>query len=184
MEIVLSFVVAAALSLDAFSVAVSIGSALRQVQRWQALMLGVYFGGFQAGMTLLGWYGGTLLEAAIQDYDHWVACAVLAAVGGKMIWESRAGESEKTFTFSHRLLALLALVTSIDALGIGLSYSLIERPILPNAALIGIVAFGLSYFGVYLGRSLRGLCRNKIELAGGLVLIAIGLQIAIEHEFF
>ncbi|QQR84017.1 manganese efflux pump [Candidatus Peregrinibacteria bacterium] len=134
-------------------------------------------------MTLLGWYGGQFFNAWIQPFDHWVAFGLLAFIGAKMIWESFE-ESESGFRFTHTVLFTLALATSIDAMGVGLSYSVLNQPVFNFSFLIAAVAFGFSFAGIYLGKWLQSILRNKMDLIGGLILIAIGIKLLVDHGVF
>lgn len=184
--------IAVGLSMDAFAVSVTNGAVTRKADFRLALKTALTFGGFQALMPFLGWLVGKAGESFISAVDHWIALLLLAYLGGKMVWESRKKADKKTEKqdgISWKTLLLSGVATSIDALATGV--------ILPSAVgaanlglmllsvlVIGAVTFGFSFPGVYLGRRFGTLLSNKAELIGGLVLIAIGIKIFIEHMFF
>ena len=140
--------------MDSFSVAITAGSRMKLLQIHQSFLIAGYFGVFQWFMTIFGWYGGLFLNDLMSTFDHWVAFGILLFIGGKMIYESFKEDDKKIFVLNHKVLFLLALATSIDAFGIGLSYSLLGKPIFLFSLFIGIIAFFFSFFGVYLGKYL------------------------------
>lgn len=175
--------IAVALALDAFAVSVAGGFAIRRVRHRHALTYGAWFGGFQALMPLLGWLGGITLTRYISRIDHWIAFALLTAIGGKMIYESfQIKEVEESKNpLSVRTLFLLAVATSIDALAVGLSFAVLKVTVFIPVLVIGLVTFVLSYVGVHLGARGSHFFERKIEVAGGLILIAIGIRILYTH---
>ena len=186
------FLIAVSLALDAFAVSVSSGISVPGFGPRQAVKMGLWFGAFQFLMPLLGWLLGSSVSQYIEAVDHWVAFGLLAVIGGKMAWESlRRGcgeEGEAPPDLSARRLCVLAIATSIDALAVGVSMAFMSVHILASAAVIGVVAFALSVTGgrrlVVGGWGVRGvgcLFQRRAELTGGLVLIAIGVKILIEH---
>ena len=170
------FLIAVSLALDAFAVSVSSGISIPGFGPRQAVKMGLWFGTFQFLMPLLGWLLGSSVSQYIEAVDHWVAFGLLAVIGGKMAWESlRRGcgeEGEAPPDLSAQRLCVLAIATSIDALAVGVSMAFMGVHILASAAVIGVVA---------LGRRLGCLFQRRAELTGGLVLIAIGVKILIEH---
>jgi len=176
--------VAVGLSLDAFAIAVSCGITIKPVRLRDALTIAVFFGWFQALMPVLGWLAGTGLRGFITGIDHWVAFVLLTAVGGKMIYESFPNPDSKPAADPRNFLILLmlAVATSIDALAVGIGLSFIKVAIIRPAIIIGAVTFGLSFLGVYIGIKVGRLLKRKVELAGGLILILIGIKILIEHR--
>lgn len=181
-EIVL---IAVSLALDAFAVSVSSGISVPGFGWKQALKMGLYFGVFQAAMPLIGWFLGSSLSSYIVAVDHWIAFALLALIGGRMVWGTlRGGEEaeEAPADLSAGRLVMLAVATSIDALAVGVSMAFMSNVnIGVAAAVIGLVAFVLSVVGGLAGRKLGGFFQQKAELVGGLVLIGIGLKILLEH---
>ncbi len=184
MDIITGILIALALAMDSFSVAITAGSSLKKVESNQAFLIACYFGVFQFLMTCLGWYGGSFFNKTVITFGHWIAIILLTIIGGKMILDSFKNEKNKKFVFTHKLLIILAIATSIDAFGVGLSYVFLNKPILIISIVIGITAFILSYIGVYLGKYLKNIFKNKMELIGGLILIGIGIKIAIDHGVF
>jgi len=186
MDLVTIIVIAVGLAMDAFAVSIVSGSVYQQLHVRHALRMAVFFGGFQAVMPLIGSLAGMSVKDYIADYDHWVALGLLAAVGGKMIYESFKIESvEKNLDPSNVLvLLILALATSIDALAIGITLSLIVSSIAVAVIIIGLVTFVLSYFGVFIGKRFGHFFENKIEAIGGLILIGLGVKIVLEHTVF
>lgn len=173
-----------ALAADAFSVSVSGGAGIKKPSLQNTLLISGYFGFFQFIMPIIGWYAGTSFQQYITSFDHWFAFILLAFIGGKMIWEFFQHEERKPFSLTHKTLLILAIATSIDALGVGLSQAVIDQPILGLALTIGIVTFLFCALGTHLGAYFKGVIGNKAELAGGLLLIAIGIAILIEHGVF
>lgn len=179
-------VIAVGLAMDAFAVSVVSGSTYKQLHVKHALRMAAFFGGFQALMPLVGSLAGLGLKEYIATYDHWTAFGLLSAVGGKMIYESFKIKSVEDSPDPSRILVLLVLsiATSIDALAIGITLSLITTSIGLAVVIIGLITFGLSYCGVLIGKRFGHFFENKIEILGGLILIAIGVKIMVEHLFF
>ena len=177
------FLIAVSLALDAFAVSVSSGISIPGFGVKQAARMGLWFGAFQFMMPVAGWLLGSSVSQYIETVDHWVAFALLAVIGGRMAWGSLRGgeEDEAPADLSARRLCLLAIATSIDALAVGVSMAFMAVPVLASAAVIGVVAFALSLAGGLAGKRLGALFQRRAELAGGLVLIAIGVKILIEH---
>lgn len=178
------FLIAVSLALDAFAVSVSSGISVPGFGWKQALKMGLYFGVFQVAMPLIGWFLGSSLSIYIVAVDHWIAFALLALIGGRMVWGTlKGGEEEEAPTdLSARRLVMLAVATSIDALAVGVSMAFMyDVQIGVAATVIGLVAFALSVVGGLAGRKLGGLFQQKAELVGGLVLIGIGIKILVEH---
>ncbi len=178
-------VLAVALAMDAFAVAVATGATLRQVTGRQTFRLAYHFGLFQAVMPVLGWAAGRSFAKSIQAFDHWAAFGLLAFVGVRMIWESASGAeegSDRDPTRGVRLI-VLSLATSMDALAVGLSLSLLGVAILWPACVIGLVCAALTAGGLHLGRWAASATRlgRFAEVAGGLILLAIGVRILIQH---
>ena len=182
MSLIELFLIAVGLSMDAFAVAVCKGLAMPKMSWKGAAIVGLYFGGFQALMPLLGYLLGTGFKDAISAYDHWVAFILLALIGGNMIRESREDEEESLdASLSFRSMVLLAIATSIDALAVGVTLAFLDVPILSSVCFIGVVTFCLSLVGVKAGNVFGCKYKSKAEFVGGLVLILIGLKILLEH---
>ncbi len=174
-----------ALAMDCFAVTLGMACGSRGLTLKQAVRMAAFFGGFQFVMPVIGWFAGDRLLRIIEHFDHWVAFGLLALIGGRMIWESlKMNDEEKACrpdqTQGKRLL-ILALATSIDALAVGLSLGVVRTGILFPAAVIGVTSFLLTVAGAKLGPVVGRLVGKRAELAGGLILIAIGVKILIEH---
>ena len=185
MQLFTIIIIAVGLAMDAFAVAIASGSAYKQLKIEHVFRMAVFFGGFQAVMPLIGYLAGISVKEYIVDYDHWVAFILLSAVGVKMIYESfKISPSQKGFDPSNIFVLLaLSVATSIDALAVGITLSLITNSIVIAVTIIGLITFVLSYLGVIIGRKLGHFFENKIEAIGGLMLIALGLKILIQHLF-
>jgi putative Mn2+ efflux pump MntP len=177
--------IAVGLSMDAFAVAVASGAVARRLHLPHALRLAFLFGGFQALMPVLGWLAGWGFKDLISGVDHWVAFVLLAFIGGKMMYESFQLDDDNT---SNRLqnaswltLLTLAVATSIDALAVGLSFSVLDVRIAVPAVVIGVVTFFISFFGVYLGSKVGHFLERKAAFIGGLILLGIGAKILFDH---
>ena len=180
--------IALGLSMDAFAVAVASGATMKRLHIPNALKMGLFFGGFQALMPVLGWLAGLGMKNFIGGVDHWVAFALLAGVGGKMLYESLRLKAEedcadgpKTCPFDTGTLTVLAIATSIDALAVGLTFSMLQVSIAAPVLVIGLVTFALSVAGVKIGSAGGHFFEHKMEAAGGAVLILIGLKILLGH---
>ena len=171
------------LAMDAFAVSVVTGSVYRELRIKHALRMALFFGGFQAVMPLVGSLAGLGLRGHIEAWDHWIAFGLLALVGGKMIYEAFQIESaEKNLDPSNLVILLtLSVATSIDALAVGFTLSLLTASLMMAVILIGLITFGLSYLGVTIGKRFGHFFESKIEILGGLILMAIGLKILIGH---
>lgn len=179
-------IIAVGLAMDAFVVSIVSGSTYRQLHVRHALRMALFFGAFQAIMPLIGSLAGLAFRDYIAHCDHWIAFGLLAAVGGKMIYESFKIKSEGESSDPSNILVLLILsvATSIDALAVGITLSLLAGSILITAAVIGLVTFILSYLGVWIGKRFGHFFESRIEALGGVILIAIGTKILFEHLFF
>ena len=183
MSITEIIIVAIGLSMDAFAVAIGKGLSLTQVKWKHALIVGAYFGFFQALMPLLGYLLGTQFADYITSYDHWIAFVLLAIIGGKMVKDSFAKEDDHNVNKSLRLGTMLplAIATSIDALAVGVSFAFLKVDIVWSVVLIGCITLVISMAGVKIGNIFGIKYRSKAELAGGIILILIGLKILLEH---
>jgi putative Mn2+ efflux pump MntP len=174
--------IALGLAMDSFSVAIANGLATKTFQIFKALKIAAFFGFFQGIMPIIGWYAGIHVIDLIADYDHWVAFFLLAVIGSRMIYESLRKESKTLVSsLSIKVLLILSVATSIDALAVGLSLSLLNVSIMIPAIVTGVVTFSLSFFGVYLGGKFGCILKSRVESLGGLILVAIGLKILLEH---
>lgn len=175
------------LSMDAFAVAVCKGLGMKRLNLRQALVIALFFGGFQALMPVAGWLLGTGFQSYITPVDHWIAFALLAFIGGKMLWDAfRDGEDgESAQAGEVRLdlkeLAMLAVATSIDALAVGITFAFLQVDIVPAVSLIGAITFALSFAGVAIGHFFGARFEKPATIVGGVVLILIGCKILLEH---
>jgi putative Mn2+ efflux pump MntP len=184
MDILSLAVVAVALAMDAFAVALATGLSLPQLNGRQLFRFSFHFGLFQGLMPILGWLAGTSLRLKIEDYDHWLAFALLCFVGVNMLRDACSSDEgrERTEDPTRGLsLVLLSIATSIDALAVGLSLSLLGITIWTPALVIGLTAAALTLCGMLLGRRLASAWGKRVEIFGGLLLIGIGSKILIEH---
>jgi putative Mn2+ efflux pump MntP len=183
MNLITIFILAVGLGVDAFSVAIGIGATNDKKSWAPVLRLAAAFGVFQFVMPIIGWLAGLTVVEIIASFDHWIAFALLALVGGKMIWEGFGKESDEEKGDQTRgwPLLLLSIATSIDALAVGFSFSILKNPILFPAVIIGIVCFIMTIIGMIFGKALAKIFGKKVEIFGGLVLIAIGVKILVDH---
>ncbi len=183
MSLITIFFLAVGLGIDAFSVAIGIGAANSKKSWTPVLRLSLAFGLFQFVMPLVGWLAGSTVVDMIHGFDHWIAFTLLAAIGGKMIWEGleKENDEEKADQTRGWPLFLLSIATSIDALAVGFSFSLLKAPILFPAAIIGVICFVMTAVGMIFGKGLARVFGKKVGILGGLVLIAIGVKILMEH---
>jgi len=181
--------IAVALAMDAFAVAIATGVSLKDVSFRQTFRLSWHFGLFQALMPIIGWFLGASVQTYVEAYDHWVAFGLLALVGGNMLREafsSAEEERQKKDSTKGLTLIVLSLATSIDALAVGLSMSLLQVSIIYPAIIIGVVAGIFTIAGLHLGKKAANLKRLSpiAEIVGGLVLWVIGINILREHGVF
>lgn len=179
------FLIAVGLSMDAFAVSVCKGLAMRQMSWKNALITGLYFGGFQALMPSLGYLLGVNFKNAITSIDHWIAFILLCIIGINMIREALSKEEEEcpSDDMSVRTMMMLSVATSIDALAIGVTFAFLDVQIVPAVSFIGCTTFLLSFVGVKVGNTFGTRYKSKAELVGGIILIGMGLKILIEHLF-
>ena len=177
------FLIAVGLSMDAFAVSICKGLSVGAVRPRHALTAGLWFGGFQALMPLLGWLLGSRFQALITSVDHWIAFVLLCAIGGNMVRESRTCGAwrEMDASFAPKVMLPLAVATSIDALAIGVTFAFLQVDILSAVCFIGAVTFVFSSAGVKVGSVFGTRYQSKAELFGGVVLIGMGIKILLEH---
>ena len=181
------FLVGIGLSMDAFAVAICKGLAMPTINRKQTLLIAAYFGVFQALMPLTGWLLGSQFARHVTKMAPWIAFVLLAWIGGNMIRESLSKKEEdeepEPVELRHKELFILAVATSIDALAVGVSFSMVELaiPIGAAAALIGCTTFAISVGGVFVGHIFGARYKNRAEFVGGAILILIGVKILLEH---
>lgn len=178
------FLIGLGLSADAFSASICRGMNMRALKLGEAYKTAFFFGSFQAAMPIIGYLLGTGFADIISAFDHWTAFVLLAFIGGKTALGSfkkndeRSCNTEKT---GLAALTVLAVATSIDALAVGVTFAFLDVRILPTALLIGVTTFALSLGGVLIGNRFGAKFKSKAELAGGVILILIGLKILLEH---
>jgi len=178
-------ILAFALSMDAFAVSIGIGVKTKKFDKGLALKVGLFFGFFQALMPLFGYLASLGVGSFIESIDHWVAFGLLALIGGKMLYESFQENTEDEISqITNKVLLILAIATSIDAMAAGFTLTLMDLNPFISMILIGVITFIFSFLGVYLGTKGGSYLEDKAEKLGGIVLIAIGLKILIEHTLF
>ena len=173
--------IAVSLSMDAFAVSICKGLSVSRVRWSHAATAGVYFGGFQALMPLIGFLLGVRFQSLIVSVDHWIAFVLLALIGGSMVRESRESAEELAADFSFTAMLPLAVATSIDALAVGVTFAFLQVDIIPAVLLIGCVTFLFSAAGIRIGNVFGMRYKSAAELTGGVVLILLGAKILIEH---
>ena len=174
--------IAIGLSMDAFAVSICKGLSVQKLQGRHYLIIGAWFGGFQALMPTLGYLLGSTFEQYITSVDHWVAFILLSVIGGNMLKEAFSKDEETTdASFAPRVMLLLAVATSIDALAVGVSFAFLQTPIFQAVAVIGLTTFCFGVAGVKIGRLFGVKYETKAELMGGIILILIGSKILLEH---
>lgn len=177
------------LAMDAFAVSICKGLGMSKINKKQAAAIGLFFGGFQALMPLIGWLLGRQFEQYITSIDHWIAFVLLAYIGGKMIVEAMeckedASVEQYDMPLDIKDLFILAVATSIDALAVGITFAFLNYPIMEALSIIGITTFVISVGGVYVGNFFGNKYKNKAEFAGGLILVLLGLRILLSHLGF
>lgn len=177
--------IAVGLAMDCLAVAITSGLAIKKLRIHHAAQIAFFFGFFQALMPVLGWLAGSGLRGLLSSWDHWIAFLLLCAIGAKMIYESqKLPDSKKDFNpLNFYVLLLLSLATSIDALAIGVSFAFLHISLFLPIILIGLITFFISFAGVFLGHHTGHFFENKMELAGGIILIIIGFKVLVEHIF-
>ena len=175
------FVIAVGLSMDAFAVAICKGLSVRKMLPRHRVIMGLYFGGFQALMPIIGFFLGRQFEHLITSVDHWIAFVILGLIGANMIRESRGDAEELNDSFGPKTMLPLAIATSIDALAVGITFAFLRVDIVPAASFIGVITFFFGFFGVKIGHIFGAKFKSKAEFIGGLVLILMGLKILLEH---
>ena len=182
MQFITLLITAIGLSMDAFAVAMCKGLSLRHYRARYALIVGLYFGFFQGIMPLIGYFLGINLSHMIEAYDHWIAFILLAFLGGKMLYEAFSAEEDETCDATDfKTMLVLSVATSIDALAAGISFAVLQMNIFSAVLVIGITTFLLSALGVKIGSVFGAKFKLGAEVAGGIILIGIGIKILIEH---
>ena len=181
------FLLGVGLSMDAFAVSVCKGLGMRKLNKKQALIIGLYFGGFQALMPFVGWLLGSQFQKYITSTDHWIAFILLGFIGGKMMIEAVREWNEEEVVdvmdapIDHKNMLVLAVATSIDALTVGITFAFLGTPIVEAITIIGITTMVISIAGVVVGNFFGSRYKSKAEFIGGLILVLLGLKILLEH---
>ena len=184
MNLIELFILAVGLSMDAFAVAICAGLTMAKTSMRKMLTVGLYFGVFQAVMPLIGYFAATLFADKIIAYDHWIAFLLLCFLGGKMIigsFKKEGSADSKEAALTPAKMLPLAIATSIDALAVGVSFAFLRVSIIPAVSFIGVTTLLLSMAGVKIGNVFGLKFKSKAELAGGIILVLIGLKILLEH---
>lgn len=174
------FVLAIGLSMDAFAVSICKGLSLGKITPKHMCIAGIWFGGFQAFMPLIGYFLGSFFADMITAYDHWIAFILLVLIGGNMIKEAFEKEEHLDSSMTVKSMFLLAIATSIDALAVGVTFAFLKVQIIPAVSFIGIITFILSAIGVKIGSIFGPKYQSKAELCGGIILIIIGTKILLD----
>lgn len=175
------FIIAVGLSMDAFAISICKGLSVQKVSLRHAVCAGLWFGGFQALMPLLGWLLGVQFQAAIERFDHWIAFILLAILGVNMIREANGEEECCDCSFAWKIMLPMAVATSIDALAVGVTFAFLQVDIIPAVVFIGVTTFLLSALGVRLGSVFGKKYQTAAQILGGVILILMGLKILLEH---
>ena len=176
------FIIAVGLSMDAFAVSICKGLAMKKISLKKAGIVGLWFGGFQALMPAIGYLLGSQFESYITAIDHWIAFALLSLIGLSMIKEALGKEEEcSNDSLDVKTMFILAVATSIDALAVGVTFAFLQVHIIPAVSFIGITTLVLSMIGVKVGNVFGVKYKSKAELAGGIILICMGVKILLEH---
>ena len=175
------FLLGVSLSMDAFAVSICKGLSVGRIKFKHIMTAGLWFGGFQALMPLIGWFLGSSFKQYVTEIDHWIAFILLAVIGGNMVKESREKEGEQNASFAFFTMLMLAVATSIDALAVGITFAFLDVNIWKAITVIGITTFCFSAAGIKVGNVFGLKYKSKAELLGGLVLIGLGIKILIEH---
>ena len=181
MSLIDLFILAVGLSMDAMAVAICKGLSVPKLKAKHAIITGLYFGGFQAGMPLIGYFLGRQFSEYIVAFDHWIAFVLLGLIGANMIKESFGDAEECDCSFCPKAMLPMAVATSIDALAVGVTFAFLNVSIVPAVSFIGVITFALSAVGVYIGHLFGAKFKSKAELVGGIVLILMGCKILLEH---
>lgn len=182
MDIWTLLILAIGVSMDAFAVSICKGLAMKQIKFKHMLIVGLWFGGFQALMPLIGYFLGIQFETYITAYDHWIAFILLAFIGGNMIKEALSNEEETAdASLAVKIMLVLAIATSIDALALGVTFAFLQVNIWEAVSFIGVVTFLFSVAGLKIGNVFGTKYKSNAEFVGGVILILLGIKILLEH---
>jgi len=185
LEFITIFLIAIGLCFDSFAVSVSSGLMMKHISFFDAMKISFSLAFFQGIMPLLGWLAGKRISIYLSNYDNWIAFGLLLIIGVRMIWESQKIEEKKTFNpLNIWFLIYISIATSIDALIVGLSFAFFETKIYTSIIIIGIVTFIAAMLGILFGKKAGERFGKKIEILGGVILIAIALKILLQHLLF
>lgn len=184
MKVIEIILIGLALGMDAFAIAVCKGLSMKKMNWKKAVIIGIYFGGFQAVMPVIGYLLGRRFESIVVSIDHWIAFILLSFIGIKMIREAFKKEDEKSNeSVDFKTMISLAIATSIDALAVGITFSFLHVDMISAAGIVGIIAFLLSMIGVKIGNIFGHKYKKRAEIFGGVILILIGIKVLLEHFF-
>ena len=182
MDILTIMLIAVGLAMDAFAVSIAKGISINDQKRKNALIIASFFATFQMIMPMIGWLAGLGLKEVIMGIDHWIALGLLVLIGARMIYDSTKKEDvQRESNLRFHILLTLSVATSIDALMVGLSFAFLQTAVAVPLIVIGIVTFALSYVGFLFGNVIGNILGNKMKGVGGVILIAIGIKIFLEH---
>lgn len=181
MSIIEVLILSFGLAMDAFAVSICQGLAIKDKPIQHGIISGFYFGGFQALMPLIGYLLGSRFSHFISSVDHWIAFVLLSIIGGKMVKESRESDDCPLADYTPKGMVPLAIATSIDALVIGITLAFLQVNLFLSVSLIGVITFCMCVIAVSIGHRFGSAIKSKSELLGGLILIAIGIKILVEH---
>ena len=182
MEVTELLLLSVGLAMDAFAVSICKGISMKKMNWKKAIIIGLYFGGFQALMPTIGFFLGSAFQSLITNIDHWIAFILLAIIGGGMIKESFEEDSEnRNDDVSFKTMILLAIATSIDALAVGITFAFLKVNLILAVSLIGIITFIIAVLGTKIGNRFGDKYERKAEIVGGVILILLGLKILLEH---
>jgi putative Mn2+ efflux pump MntP len=173
------------LAMDATAVAAAQGLAAPRIRPRHVVLVATFFGGFQALMPLLGWIAGSRVGPYVEAWDHWIAFVLLGAIGGKMLWEAGGNEAPNPRSdedlFGIKVLFVLAVATSIDALAAGITLPMLDAPLVLSLVTIGTTTAVLSALGLFAGRRFGAALGRRLDVAGGVALIGLGVKILVQH---
>lgn len=182
MELAEIILISMALGMDAFAVSICKGLSMAKMNWKKGIIIGLYFGGFQAFMPMIGYFLGSRFETIVTSIDHWIAFGLLAIIGGNMIKEAFEKNSENcNDDIDFKTMLMLAIATSIDALAVGITFAFLKVNLILAVSFIGFITFGLSVIGVKIGNKFGNKYEKKAQLIGGCILVLMGLKILVEH---
>lgn len=173
--------IAIGLGMDALSVSLCKGLSMKEMKWKNAIIIGLYFGIFQAVMPCIGYFVGTKFQSAIENWSHWIALVLLVLIGINMIREALFGDEEVNDKIDFKTMIILAIATSIDALVVGVTFAILKSNIIIPVIIIGVITFIMSVVGVKIGNLFGNKMGRNAEVLGGIVLIIIGIKIVVEH---